>query len=50
MKLLVFSDSHSALFFMRRCIDAVRPDVIIHLGDFYEDGQVIKAEYPDILF
>jgi len=50
MKILVFSDSHSALHFMRRCTDIVKPDAIIHLGDFYEDGQVLKAEYPETLF
>lgn len=50
MKILVFSDSHSALFFMRRCTERVRPDAIIHLGDYYEDGRVLKEEYPDVLF
>lgn len=48
MKILVFSDSHSALSFMRRCVDAVKPDVIIHLGDHYDDGEVIREEYPHI--
>ena len=31
MKILVLSDSHSALSFMRRCVDAVHPDAIVHL-------------------
>lgn len=48
MKILVLSDSHSALGFMRNCVKAVRPDAIIHLGDHYEDGQVLKEEYPHI--
>lgn len=48
MKILVFSDSHSGISFMRRCVDAVRPQAIVHLGDYYEDGRVIAEEYPGI--
>lgn len=48
MKILVLSDSHSTLSFMRRCVDAVKPDAIIHLGDHYDDGQAMKEEYPSI--
>lgn len=48
MKILVLSDSHSALSFMRRCVDTVGPDVMIHLGDYYDDGQVIAEEYPQL--
>ncbi len=50
MKVLVFSDSHSSLRFMRACILAVRPDVLIHLGDYYGDGAVIAGENPDVPF
>lgn len=50
MKILVFSDSHSALSFMRRCIDSVRPEVVIHLGDHYDDGMAMAEEYPHIRF
>lgn len=50
MKILIFSDSHSALSFMRRCVDTIKPDAIIHLGDHYDDGEVIKEEYPQIRF
>ncbi len=50
MKILVFSDSHRALSFMRKCIEAVKPDAMIHLGDHYGDGENIHQEYPDILF
>lgn len=45
MKILVLSDSHSALSFMRRCIRAVKPDAMIHLGDFYEDGRAMAEEF-----
>ena len=48
MKILVLSDSHSSLSFMRRCIEAVRPDALIHLGDHYDDGEAMKEEYPAI--
>jgi len=50
MKILVVSDSHSALSFMRRCIEAVRPDAVVHLGDHYEDAQAMKEEYSHIPF
>ena len=42
------SDSHSALRFMMNCVDALLPDAIIHLGDHFDDGQVLAEEYPDI--
>ena len=48
MKILVFSDSHSSLSFMRTCLAAVKPDAVIHLGDHYDDGEVLKEEYPGI--
>ncbi len=48
MRILVLSDSHSGLSLMRRAVDAVKPDAIIHLGDYYDDGQVIAEENPHI--
>ena len=48
MKILVLSDSHSALSFMRCCLDAVKPDAMIHLGDHYDDAQAIAEEYPHV--
>lgn len=48
MKILVLSDSHSALSFMRNCIDAVKPDCIIHLGDYFDDASTVSEEYPHI--
>ena len=50
MKILVLSDSHSALKFMRQCVESVKPDGIIHLGDFFDDGVVIREENPDTPF
>ena len=48
MKILVLSDSHSGLSFMRRCIQSVKPDVMIHLGDHFDDGEAMALENPHI--
>ena len=50
MKILVLSDSHSGLSFMRRCIDSVKPDAVIHLGDHFDDAEEMREEYPGIPF
>ena len=44
MKILVFSDSHSGMSLMREAIRIIRPAQIIHLGDYYEDGETIAEE------
>jgi len=48
MKILVLSDSHSALSFMFRCIETIKPDVMIHLGDYFDDAAALAEEYPNI--
>ena len=48
MKILVLSDSHSAMRFMRLCVEAVKPDAIVHLGDHYDDGAALAEENPHI--
>lgn len=50
MKILVLSDSHSALNFMRMCIETVAPDAIVHLGDHFDDAEAMKEEFPGIPF
>ena len=50
MKILVLSDSHAALSFMRRCVEKIKPQAVIHLGDFYEDAQALQEDYPHIPF
>ena len=50
MKILVLSDSHSALSFMRRCVASVCPDAVVHLGDHYDDAEALKEEFPGIPF
>ena len=49
MKILVLSDSHAALSFMRRCIEKIKPDAVIHLGDHYDDGAAMAEENPDLV-
>ncbi len=50
MRILVFSDSHCALSFMRYCMDKVKPDAVIHLGDHYEDARAIAEENMSVIF
>ncbi len=50
MKILVLSDSHSALRFMYACMEAVKPDAVVHLGDHYDDGAALKEDYPAVRF
>ena len=50
MKVLVLSDSHSSMRFMRLCVSKVNPDVIIHLGDHFDDGEALNEEFPHIRF
>ena len=49
-RILVLSDSHSGNSFMRWCVESVKPDAIVHLGDYYEDGCDLHEEYPLIPF
>ncbi len=50
MKVLVLSDSHSSLRFMRKAMAAVKPHAVVHLGDYYEDAQALEEENPHIPF
>ena len=50
MKLLVFSDSHSSCGLMRRFVEKIKPNMIAHLGDYYDDGQVLSESYFHIPF
>lgn len=49
-RILVLSDSHSGLSFMRFAIRAVKPDAVVHLGDYYDDGESMAQENRHILF
>ena len=48
MKILVLSDSHSALSFMFRCVRTIKPDAVVHLGDYYDDAEALHEEFPYI--
>lgn len=48
MKILVLSDSHAALSFMRMAVKSVKPDAVVHLGDHFDDGEVLAQENPHI--
>ena len=50
MRILVLSDSHSGLHFMRRAIQAVKPNAVVHLGDYYDDGEAMAEEFSHIPF
>ena len=50
MRILVMSDSHSAMRFMRCAIAAVKPNAVIHLGDHYDDASTLAEEYSHIRF
>lgn len=50
MRILVLSDSHSSLRFMRQCIDKIKPQHVIHLGDHYDDATAMAELYPQIVF
>lgn len=50
MKILVLSDTHSAMSFARRCLDALKPDAVIHLGDHFDDGEALQEQYHWIPF
>ena len=48
MKVAVFSDTHSNTAKMVEAVRSARPDVLIHLGDFERDAEVLRREFPDI--
>ena len=50
MKILILADSHGYLELMRLAVRAVRPDAIIHLGDYFDDGEKIREENMHIVF
>ena len=46
MKILVFSDSHHTMKYMREAIEQEKPDHVIHLGDHCADAEQLRREYP----
>ena len=33
---------------MYRCVEACQPNIIVHLGDHYDDGETLAEKYPHI--
>lgn len=50
MKILVLSDSHASLRLMRSAIEYIKPNAVIHLGDHFDDGEVLRQENPHLQF
>lgn len=48
MKILIVSDSHASLRFIRHCLTCVAPDLWFHLGDYYDDGLAMAEAFPKI--
>lgn len=48
MKAAVFSDTHGSTALMVEAVRRLKPDVVIHLGDYERDTEVIKREFPEI--
>ena len=43
MKIAVFSDTHGNTGKMLRAVEALRPDAIVHLGDYERDRSYTSA-------
>lgn len=48
MKVAVFSDTHGVTSPMVRAVKQVRPDALVHLGDFERDARVLLQEFPEL--
>lgn len=46
MKVLVVSDSHSGLSFMRAWAKLIHPRLMIHLGDYFDDAEALTEQLP----
>ena len=46
MRILVLSDSHGDVDSMKKAVERVQPDQIIHLGDHWRDGAALKKAFP----
>jgi len=48
MKILVLSDSHHDLTYMRKAVALERPNLIFHLGDHIRDAEDLSMEFQTI--
>lgn len=49
MKIAVFSDSHGRTEGMIKAVYNYGPDMIIHLGDYVRDTEMLKSQFPQTL-
>lgn len=47
-KILVLSDSHRDMTNMHQAVLHEEPDLILHLGDHYQDAKLLQSEFPEI--
>ena len=48
MMILVLSDSHGNIGNMVQAVEQTHPDMILHLGDCWQDAVKLQERYPDI--
>lgn len=48
MKILVLSDSHGNLTNMEQAVERTSPNLIVHLGDCWRDGERLHEHFPEI--
>lgn len=48
MKIVVFSDSHGNVSNMIAAVERQAPDMAIHLGDCWEDGDRLRMAFPQL--
>ena len=48
MKLLVMSDSHGTISYMKEAVKIEKPDIAIHLGDCMSDAERLGDMFPDL--
>ena len=48
MKIAVFSDTHGSAARMLRAAEELRPDALVHLGDYERDADCLEKAFPDV--
>ena len=48
MKIAVFSDTHGSVARMLRAAEELRPDALVHLGDYARDADCLEESLPEI--
>ena len=48
MKIAVFSDTHGSTARMLRAAEELRPDALVHLGDYERDADCLGKAYPGV--